>query len=302
MMNTSKLMGAFFALLLFGCLCAPAAAARGVVTTELRNPIRSGPSAEYARITVLPAGVKLWATDKEGQWYRIRLSSVLEAWTHEGNVDVLDSGQSVDTARLTDMSVTPQDRNHRVIFYLSRPVPFRIRQSVVPPQLRVDLFNCSAAQEMIRHFPGSQSIRISPAQQLANGWVEIAIDLPNTHQTGYQARFSSSGHLLLDINKSFRSADLAGKRIAIDPGHGGSDTGAVGPTGLTEKEVNLTISSLLRERLETAGAEVVLTRYTDTAVAPGSGKSGELEARVQTTKVTLPSMQIPCRHATNHCW
>ncbi|MFP3904167.1 MAG: N-acetylmuramoyl-L-alanine amidase, partial [Armatimonadota bacterium] len=112
----------------------------------------------------------------------------------------------------------------------------------------------------------------------------IIIDLPNAHQAGYRARFSSSGHLLLDINDSFESPDVAGKRIAIDPGHGGSDTGAVGPTGLTEKEVNLTISSLLRERLETAGAEVVMTRYTDTAVAPGSDKSGELEARVQATK------------------
>ncbi|MFP3904773.1 MAG: SH3 domain-containing protein, partial [Armatimonadota bacterium] len=134
-MHTSKLMTALFALLLVAGAYAPAAAARGVVTTQLRNPVRAGPSAEYARITVLPAGVKLWATDRDGQWYKIKLSSVLEAWTHEGNVDVLDSGQSPDTARLTDVSVTPEDGHSRVILYLTRPVPFRIRQSVVPPQL-----------------------------------------------------------------------------------------------------------------------------------------------------------------------
>ncbi len=51
--------------------------------------------------------------------------------------------------------------------------------------------------------------------------------------------------------------------ICIDPGHGGKDPGAVGPTGLTEKEVNLDIALRLRDKLTGAGYRVVMTRTTD---------------------------------------
>ncbi|NPV90037.1 MAG: N-acetylmuramoyl-L-alanine amidase [Firmicutes bacterium] len=59
------------------------------------------------------------------------------------------------------------------------------------------------------------------------------------------------------------SASLAGKLIVIDPGHGGVDSGAVGRTGLKEKEVNLDIAQRLGKLLREQGARVVLTRETD---------------------------------------
>ncbi len=57
------------------------------------------------------------------------------------------------------------------------------------------------------------------------------------------------------------------RRVAIDPGHGGTDTGAVGPTGLREKDVTLDIAHrvapLLSRELK---IETLLTRDTDTFV------------------------------------
>lgn len=52
--------------------------------------------------------------------------------------------------------------------------------------------------------------------------------------------------------------------VVIDPGHGGADTGAVGPNGLREKEVNLAISLALKDRLAAYAGRVWLTRSTDT--------------------------------------
>jgi N-acetylmuramoyl-L-alanine amidase len=51
-------------------------------------------------------------------------------------------------------------------------------------------------------------------------------------------------------------APLAGLRVMIDAGHGGDDRGALGPSGLTEADVNLVVSALLGDRLEALGAEV----------------------------------------------
>lgn len=52
--------------------------------------------------------------------------------------------------------------------------------------------------------------------------------------------------------------------VAIDAGHGGEDPGAIGPTGLREKDVVLAISLALRDRLNAVpGLRVMLTRDGD---------------------------------------
>ncbi len=57
------------------------------------------------------------------------------------------------------------------------------------------------------------------------------------------------------------------KRVVIDPGHGGVDDGATGPTGLKEKDATLAISLKLKEKLEKQGYEVLLTREMDRFVS-----------------------------------
>jgi len=57
---------------------------------------------------------------------------------------------------------------------------------------------------------------------------------------------------------------LYGETIVIDPGHGGWDPGAIGPTGLTENEVVMDISNRLYNMLnENTAANVYMTRYSD---------------------------------------
>lgn len=74
---------------------------------------------------------------------------------------------------------------------------------------------------------------------------------------------------------------IAGKVITIDPGHGGSDPGAIGPTGLMEKNVTLPISMKLKKALEAKGAKVNMTRTTDVDVyGPNASGPDELQARV----------------------
>jgi N-acetylmuramoyl-L-alanine amidase len=60
-----------------------------------------------------------------------------------------------------------------------------------------------------------------------------------------------------------QKATVQGKRVCLDPGHGGSDPGAVGPTGLREKDVNLAIALQTAELLRAAGVEVIMTREGD---------------------------------------
>lgn len=56
---------------------------------------------------------------------------------------------------------------------------------------------------------------------------------------------------------------IATAHVVLDPGHGGTETGAIGPNGVMEKDANLGVALAAKEQLEAMGATVVLTRSTD---------------------------------------
>ena len=81
--------------------------------------------------------------------------------------------------------------------------------------------------------------------------------------------------------KFFDKPGLKNKIIAIDPGHGGSDPGSIGPTGAMEKDITLAICQELQKMLEESGAKVVMTRTKDVDVArPDATAKEELQARI----------------------
>ena len=85
---------------------------------------------------------------------------------------------------------------------------------------------------------------------------------------------------------------LNGKVIVVDPGHGGSNPGAVA-NNTNESDNNLAVSLKLRDKLKGAGAKVIMTRDTDRTVAPeGSSLSAELEARVNLAAINHADMFI----------
>jgi N-acetylmuramoyl-L-alanine amidase len=64
-----------------------------------------------------------------------------------------------------------------------------------------------------------------------------------------------------------RALGLKIGKIVIDPGHGGHDTGTIGPHGLEEKDLVLDVSRRLGKLLQTRlGAEVIYTRKDDTFI------------------------------------
>ena len=78
------------------------------------------------------------------------------------------------------------------------------------------------------------------------------------------------------------SEGVKGKIIVIDPGHGGSDPGAVGPKGTLEKNVTLGIAKKLGAKLEAAGANVFYTRFVDLDVAKRDASGAEeLHKRIE---------------------
>ena len=71
--------------------------------------------------------------------------------------------------------------------------------------------------------------------------------------------FSTS---LIKANTNYSNLKLIGKVIYLDPGHGGTDPGAI-YKDIYEKDITLSICKKLKEVLEMEGAIVYMTRYDD---------------------------------------
>ena len=88
-----------------------------------------------------------------------------------------------------------------------------------------------------------------------------------------------------EVNEPFKGLEndlgeitaLSGKKIVLDPGHGGNDAGAIGPTGVMEKTVTLNVARELRKLLEAEGAQVIMTREGDTTVSAKGAKASDIE-------------------------
>ena len=121
-------------------------------------------------------------------------------------------------------------------------------------------------------------VRIKLNAEISEEFCSVEILPPNKKE---KKKFS---RLIIDIKKSaLQNNDLnvRGRSIVLDAGHGGSDNGAVGPTGVTEKSVALGVALKTQKILSDAGAKITMTRTTDRDVcAPNASNVQELQARV----------------------
>lgn len=97
------------------------------------------------------------------------------------------------------------------------------------------------------------------------------------------------------------TAPLRGRRILIDPGHGGRFAGTVGDAGTREADVNLGVALALWGLLHDASADVRLTRTSDRdLLGPGSGSvRDDLSARVQAIDSLQPEVFLSLHHNSN---
>lgn len=101
---------------------------------------------------------------------------------------------------------------------------------------------------------------------------------------GYYIEKTTDG-IILHVKRQVKAIaggkPLTGITIMLDPGHGGSDTGAIGPLGTeyAEKRINLDTALKLRTELEVLGANVLMTRTTDVAMSLSDRLTASRKAR-----------------------
>lgn len=215
------------------------------VTVEVTRegaPIRSTAVQEgINRLAHFQKGMKLKAIGEAGAMYKIELSPVSQAWIAKS--DVKKTTEPYEKAFLFDYRNRETETDYICEFALSKKTPYSIIEK--GDYLTLNIYNVGANNNNTAVF------KITPNQRLM----------------GYTLQYHGDT-LALAIKKepNLRQAKklpLKNIKIAIDPGHGGKEAGAVGCCRNYEKDFNLSISKYLEKDLRKMGAIVYMTRSTD---------------------------------------
>jgi N-acetylmuramoyl-L-alanine amidase len=226
---------------------------------------RTGPSTNYSRLTPLPKGTRAAVTGREGEWLRLDYGT----WINSKETRIL-AGAVPPRTIIRSVGYRKVAGATEIVFPLQVPVPFSVQQG--NKSFTLNLYNTTAQTDIIRTDDNPVISRLD-WQQVAPGQTQYTFNLKNDQQWGYKLRYEGTS-LVLTLRHppkmtGKRGKALAGIKILLDPGHGGAESGAPGPTGVLEKDVNLAVSKLLRDELVKRGATVVMTREDDKEVSLG---------------------------------
>jgi N-acetylmuramoyl-L-alanine amidase len=219
---------------------------------------RAGPKLGYT-LLYQPPGIRAVASGKKGEWVRLRLAPGEDAWVHQDSVRYLPAGTPIPSSILTTIQTKKLDGKTQVALLLQEKLPFRVEQQTGPSALLLTVYGVTSNTDWIRYDSQDELISEIKWQQPRKDVYRLEVLLNQKQQWGYYV-FYEGDNLILEIKHQPEIENgLTGLRICLDPGHS-PDPGAVGPTGLVEREVNLRIAEELRNILARNGAEVVMTR------------------------------------------
>jgi N-acetylmuramoyl-L-alanine amidase len=222
---------------------------------------RALPGGTYAWF--FPTGTRAGVIGRRNEDLRLRLSRDAEAWVPVAEARPIARGGPAPAAVVGSVGITPHPDRASVRIPLSQRVPFRVEEG--DRSLVLTFYGASGDVDWMRYGPADSLVRRMTWRQVAADEVAITFELTRP-VWGFAARWNRSD-LMFDIRRppSIDPGDpLRGRLIAVDAGH--PPGGAIGPTGLREAEANLGVALELERLLESAGAKVLMTRTTDSAV------------------------------------
>ncbi|MBV5262056.1 N-acetylmuramoyl-L-alanine amidase [Synechococcus moorigangaii CMS01] len=246
-----------------------------IAVTSPAGVARTGPGTDFSRLTPLPQGTQALVTGKEGDWLRLDYGAWIRA-----NETIPVQGSVPPTSLIRSVRSQTQGTATEVIFPLQRPVPVSVAQN--DDTFSLTLHQAIAQTDTI-YLAESPLIRRLDWAQIDPETIRYDFRLKTSQQWGYDLRYEGN-NLILSLRHppQLQGNSLRGATILLDPGHGGSESGALGSTGYPEKAINLVISQKIQQQLVAKGAEVILTRTDDRDLS-----LGDRQVAIQNLQPTL---------------
>jgi len=215
-----------------------------------------------AKIGYLDSMVMLKVIGKVGNKYKVQLSKYRTAFIEDDAVEFLPKGTYTPESLTGRWSVYGDDKFDYVQLGLSARLPYQSFQLTDPAKVVVDVFGATNNTNWITQLENTQEIKNVSYEQIEDEVFRITIELKHAQHWGHLIYYKGNT-LVVKIRR--QPSDLALNKliIGVDAGHGGSNVGAGGPTGSSEKMLALAVSLKLQQALEKEGAKVIMSRSSE---------------------------------------
>lgn len=225
-----------------------------------------------AKINYLPEGIQMYADAENESLYRVKLSQNRYAYIPKSQVEVVgkeepDYDFMQDNVVLSgSSSVYNMGEYDRVAIGVGGKKPYIVKEYTDPHKIVVDLYGVQCNSNWLTHKSGLKSVDNIDVESIDSDITRVTVYLKTKSSWGFSMDYSGNT-LNLDIKHVPEKLYLKDLTIGIDAGHGGPQSnGAVGLSGLKEKDMNLDMAYQLKAILEKQGAKVVLSRSKDVGV------------------------------------
>ena len=215
-----------------------------------------------AKIGYIDSNIVLKIIGKVGTHYKVQLAKNRTAYIPEELVTLMPKGTFTPESLTAKINVYGDDRYDYVKVALTAKLPYQSFQLTDPSKIVVDIFGATNNTNWITQLQTEKEIKNIDYEQIADDIFRISISLKHAQHWGHLVYYNGNT-LVIKIKQQPDTLSIKNLIIAVDAGHGGTNTGAVGATGTYEKEVTLALALKLQKTLEKEGAKVIMTRTSE---------------------------------------
>jgi N-acetylmuramoyl-L-alanine amidase len=219
-----------------------------------------------AKMGFIDTSIVLKVVDSVKDDYRVQLSQNHFAWMPKDNFKA-DPLINIAPYYLTgSWKVWGNDTFDFVSVSLDEKLPYKSIQQLNPSRVIVDVFGVTSNTNWITQLQSVKEIKNVYYEQVEDDVFRIIIELKHSQHWGYNIHYEGK-RLVIRIKPQPADLKLKNIRVAIDAGHGGTNSGASGvTTNILEKEYTLLIAKALQKKLLKEKAHVFMTREIDTSL------------------------------------
>ena len=220
-----------------------------------------------AKLGYIDTNVLLKIVDSTKEMYTVQLSKWHSALIEKQYVKPDSSSPIKKPYYLTGSFISKGDSLFDYVnIYMDEKLPYKSWMEINPSKIMIDIYGVQSNTNWITQLSSLKEVKNVYYNQVEDDIVRVTIELKHTQHWGYSISYKEK-LLSIRIKRQPTKLDIRKMTIAIDAGHGGSNTGTGGiKLKASEKEQTLLFAQALEKSLKSLGVKhIIMTRQTDTS-------------------------------------
>jgi N-acetylmuramoyl-L-alanine amidase len=217
-----------------------------------------------AKMTYLDSNIVIKVVDSVKDDYKVKLSTNHYGWLAKTSFKEHDSVHIQPYYLTGNWKVYGDDKYDYVTVSMDERLPYRSIQQINPSKIIVDIFGVTSNTNWITQLSTVKEIKNAYYEQIEDDVFRVIIELKHQQHWGYFI-FYDNKSLVIRVKRQPAKPDITKLFVAIDAGHGGTNTGAAGvSSNIIEKEYTLKIAKEVEKYFTAKKVKTFMTRVHDT--------------------------------------